>query len=667
MKMKKGVVVALFVLFVILLSCPALALWYVDSDSVTVDLHVESSLELSLKPGYSLDYVTANVSFVPRDTDSQSVLTIRADPKPERITEDGYVFRWRSPVPSIPKYEIDSRVQTKSTFHDVRKISFPYSGFSSDIVPYTRPSKNIDSDSQKIIDKASELAAGESDYYSVVFKMADWTKENVKYDLSTLNTKASHKASMVLAHKDGVCDEITTLFMALLRAVGIPAKFVSGIAYTESPEFPQKWGAHGWAEVYFPGTGWVPFDVTYGEYGYVDPTHVKLKESIDSADADTRYEWLGRDVNVIANPISVSADLVKHEGLVADNILLGVDVLQKSVGIGSYNVVETTVKNRRNSYVSAYLFLARMEELEVEGNNYKSVMLAPMETKRFYWLVQVIDSLDSHYTYTFPITVADMRNTSAESVFYVVPGATVFSREEMERVIDAAVKEEEKVYSKKVEINCSQGKEHYYVYDEPDLECSASNAGNFPFKGLEFCFEDECRTADLAISQEKVFTHSVKSPKPGINKVSFSVEGKDVSRTVFYDLDVLDAPNISVADLEYPQQIEFGQPYVVAFTLKKSSVSVPLGVVLRFDAAGNAKTVEVPELNVDKKFLFNLDSEDLSVKPNVFIISVDYEDLDGKLYTEKEEFGISLVNVGFGQRLVIFVHDLDRWLRNLFK
>ncbi|MBN1543945.1 transglutaminase domain-containing protein [Candidatus Woesearchaeota archaeon] len=665
--MKKGVFAAALLFFSVLFSCPSLALWYMDSDSVTVDLHVESSLELSLKPGYSLDYVTANVSFIPRDTDAQSVITIRADPKPVKITEDEYMFRWTSPVPSIPKYEIDSRVRTKSTFQEVRRISFPYSGFSSDIVPYTLPSKNIDSDNQKIMDKASELAEGRTDYYSVVFRMADWTKENIKYDLSTLNTKASHKASVVLAHRDGVCDEITTLFIALLRAVGIPAKFVSGIAYTESSEFPQKWGAHGWAEVYFPGTGWVPFDVTYGEYGYADPTHVKLKESIDSADADTRYEWLGRDVNVIANPVRVSADLVKQEGVVADNILLGVDVLQKSVGIGSYNVIEAAVTNRRNSYVSAYLFLSRIAELEVEGNNYRSVMLAPMETGRFYWLVHVIESLDSHYTYTFPVTVVDMRNTSAESAFYVVPGATVFSREEMERVIDAAVKEEEKVYSKKIEVNCSQGRGNYYVYDGPEIECSAKNAGNFPFKALEFCFEGDCRTADLAIAQEKAFTHAVMSPKPGINKVSFSVEGKDVSRTVFYDLEVLDAPNISVADLEYPQQIEFSQPYVVSFTLKRASASVPQDVVLRFDAAGNTKTVEIPGLNVDKKFLFNLDSEDLSVRPNAFTISVDYADLNGRLYTGKEEFSIGLVNVSFSQRLVIFVHDLDRWLRNLFK
>jgi len=64
-------------------------------------------------------------------------------------------------------------------------------------------------------------------------------------------------------------------------------------------------------------------------------------------------------------------------------------------------------------------------------------MLKPKETRSFYWLVKVIDSLDDGFTYTFPITAADSRNTTGNGEFYVVPGATVFTRDEMQRIIDA--------------------------------------------------------------------------------------------------------------------------------------------------------------------------------------------------------------------------------------
>jgi len=664
MKMKKRI--CLPVLLFVLLSCPVLAIWHLDSQSVTVDLKISSDVDIVRGAGSSLDYVTANVSFVPKEEESQLVLKIDAEPS-YRVVGGDYVFRWDSPVPANPGFEIDTVVKTKNVFNPVRKIPFPYLGFSDDVMQYTRPTKTIDSDDLKVIEKASELAAGETDYYAVVFKMADWTKETVKYDLSTLNVKASRKASYVLAHKDGVCDEITTLFLALLRAVGIPGRFISGIAYTESKEFPKNWGAHGWAEVYFPGTGWVPFDVTYGEYGYVDPTHIKLKESLDSSETDVSYEWLGHGIELSTSPLVVDANLIEHKGVVPDVLELKVSPVQQQVGIGSYNLVEATVRNRIDSYVSAFIFIARINELDIDGNNYRSIMLKPLETKKVYWLVKVIDSLPSEYTYTFPITVADMRNTSADSAFFVVPGSTVFSREEMESIVDAAGKEEEKVFSKRVEVNCSREKETYYVYDSIKISCVARNTGNFPFKSLDFCFSDTCKVADLGISQEKSFDYVLEKPKAGVNKVKFSIEGKEVSKSFFYDVSVLDEPKISIDDLEFPANIAFDKPYSVSFTLKKISASMPNDVKVDFDATGLKNSADVEELKVDRKLIFNMNSRDLSLKPNLFVISVSYHDINGKLYTVKEDFEISLSDVTFGQRMVIWLHDADRWLRNLFK
>lgn len=663
---KRAITAALFLLLALILSQAALASWSLDSDYVDVELSISSGLDIIRTPGSKLEYVTANVSFIPQTISSQTVLSLKATPEP-KLEGNEYIFRWDSPIPQNPVYNITAKVRTKGAFSEVRAMPFPYSGFSEEVRAFTLPGKIIDSNNSNIIEKASELASGESDYYAVVYRMADWTKENVKYDLSTLNTKASNKASWVLAKKDGVCDEITNLFIALLRAVGIPARFISGIAYTDSPKFPRNWGAHGWAEVYFPGTGWVPFDVTYGEFGYVDPTHIILKESFDSGESDTRYEWLGKDVDIAANPIVVSASLIKHSGSMPERISLSVDVVQDTVGVGSYNIIEATVTNLRNSYVSDFLFLANINEMELDGNKYRSIMLKPLETRKFYWLVKVMENMDSHYTYTFPITVANLRNTSADSQFYVIPGATVFSKQEMESVIDAAKEEESKVYSKQIGINCSQEKSSYYAYDDPEVSCVVKNTGNFPFRDLRFCFKDECRTADLAISQEKSFDYTLHAPKAGINKIEFSVDGKDVSKSFFYDLSVLDPPEISIDDVEYPAEIEFKQPYTVSFTLKKKSSSAPGEVKVKFDAAGAEKEIEQEKLSADRKFLFNLNSEDLSVKPNRFTVAVIYSDLNNRTYTENETFGVKLKNVTFGQRVVIFMYDFDRWLRNLFK
>jgi transglutaminase-like putative cysteine protease len=662
----------LFLLLIIVCVCSkqTLALWYLDADSVTVDIKVESGINIERQEGAYIEFITATVGFIPQETQSQTILRIDAEPKPQKIQDENYIFSWTGSkeIPTNPGFEINSRIKTKNTFYEIKKTEFPYIEFSEAIKKYTKPGEKIDSDNPKIIKKASELAAGETDYYKVVFKIAEWTKANVEYDLSTLNIKASQKASYVLAYKDGVCDEITNLFIALLRAAGIPARFVLGIAYTDAPEFPQKWGAHGWAEVYFPDTGWVPFDVTYGQFGYADPTHVKLKDSFDSSESETQYEWGAKNINVIPEPITVSAKLINQRGNIPDFLELEADAIQKQTGIGSYNVIEATIKNKKNSYASTMLFLGNVNELEIEGKNQKAVMLKPLETKREYWLVKVLDNLDSHYVYTVPIIIVDIKNTTAITEFYVRPDNTIFSKEEMLRVIKAAEEEEgdKGEYSKKIQLQCTQAKEIYYVYDSPEIECGVKNTGNFPFKNLDFCFIDDCERADLAISQEKIFKQTIKEPRTGINKIPFSIKGEDITKTEFYDLNVLDEPGIAVDNVEFPAQIEYAQDYKIAFTLKKTSSSTPKNLTLKFQSEELEKEIKLDSLESDKNFIFNLNSRGLSVKPNKFLINVSYEDLNERKYHKTEEIEIKLINVTIKQRIKIFFYDLDRGIRKIF-
>ncbi|WP_078592568.1 transglutaminase TgpA family protein [Evansella clarkii] len=71
----------------------------------------------------------------------------------------------------------------------------------------------------------------------------------------------------------GYCDNFSTAMTVMLRAVDIPARWVKG--YTEGEEVEtlengrkryeiKNSNAHSWVEVYFPGTGWVPFEPTQG-------------------------------------------------------------------------------------------------------------------------------------------------------------------------------------------------------------------------------------------------------------------------------------------------------------------------------------------------------------------------------------------------------------------
>ncbi|MCL7901371.1 DUF4129 domain-containing protein, partial [Klebsiella pneumoniae] len=70
--------------------------------------------------------------------------------------------------------------------------------------------------------------------------------------------------------KRGYCDNFSTSTIVLLRSLGIPARWVKG--YTAGDVVGEEGdrtlyqvtqnNAHSWVEVYFPGTGWIPFEPT---------------------------------------------------------------------------------------------------------------------------------------------------------------------------------------------------------------------------------------------------------------------------------------------------------------------------------------------------------------------------------------------------------------------
>ncbi|MCV6625443.1 MAG: transglutaminase family protein [Cellvibrionaceae bacterium] len=70
----------------------------------------------------------------------------------------------------------------------------------------------------------------------------------------------------VLNRREGVCQDFAHLQIACLRAMGYPARYVSGYIETLAPPGKEKLqgtdASHAWVAVYSPAEGWVEFDPT---------------------------------------------------------------------------------------------------------------------------------------------------------------------------------------------------------------------------------------------------------------------------------------------------------------------------------------------------------------------------------------------------------------------
>ena len=116
-----------------------------------------------------------------------------------------------------------------------------------------------------------------ADYTRASFKAGRPTLEAAKefvlriYDDFTFDptaTDISTPVTEVFKERKGVCQDFAHLAVAGLRAMRIPARYVSGYILTHPPPGQAKLqgtdASHAWISVYAPGAGWVDFDPTNG-------------------------------------------------------------------------------------------------------------------------------------------------------------------------------------------------------------------------------------------------------------------------------------------------------------------------------------------------------------------------------------------------------------------
>jgi transglutaminase-like putative cysteine protease len=96
------------------------------------------------------------------------------------------------------------------------------------------------------------------------------------YDESPTHTGTT--AAEAFALKRGVCQDLSHIFIAAARSLGIPARYIGGHFHRADGVTAQEAG-HAWAEAFVPDLGWVAFDPTNGISA--TDAHVRVAVGLD--------------------------------------------------------------------------------------------------------------------------------------------------------------------------------------------------------------------------------------------------------------------------------------------------------------------------------------------------------------------------------------------------
>lgn len=134
--------------------------------------------------------------------------------------------------------------------------STPAGAYASDFL--------VTADDHRIQTQAHRVAGEGRDPAQAAAALTHWVARTIRLEPSS----AAPQAAAVLARGRGDCNEHTVLFVAMARALGLPARPVAGLLRVSG-----RYYYHAWAEVYL--SDWVAVDPTLDQFP-ADVAHLRL-------------------------------------------------------------------------------------------------------------------------------------------------------------------------------------------------------------------------------------------------------------------------------------------------------------------------------------------------------------------------------------------------------
>ena len=416
-----------------------------DAQSMRAHVVIQSGVEFHAADGHAPEIasVQAKLTSIPRESFHQSVHAdswhVSGSPPPDSISRehkntndndrvpskdkdnDSIALLWKQLQATACHFELSAELDTSADVLPItQRIPFPLNNQQEQeqqeegiVIPsqileeYTRPTPTVQSDDPEIKELAHKIwkaTPQNDDLYHVVFALADWVRTNIHYGTtprnaqrrsSTSSTSGSTcQSALETLHRGiGKCDELSALFIALARALGIPARFVTGCAYTNQQSHQQNanmnsnnaFGMHAWAECWFPTSNdnknnptsaWIPLDVAYGQYGHVTAGHITLSTAADvavdasnvqyQAKAGSDFVMEPQDIDVQVHPIHLEEPQNTDNGHFRNKDVLvtlqPANRRHQAAAPGQLVELICTLQNPHNHYVCTHFDVAETQD-----------------------------------------------------------------------------------------------------------------------------------------------------------------------------------------------------------------------------------------------------------------------------------------------------------------
>ncbi|MEM4703273.1 MAG: transglutaminase-like domain-containing protein [Candidatus Pacearchaeota archaeon] len=404
---------------------------------------------------------------------------------------------------------------------------------------YLGATEHIDSDNLLIKNKAKQLKenAKSNNTLKILYELAEYVRKSIYYSPSYSQPQ---KASWILENKIGVCSHYTALFIAFSRALGIPARYISGIAYSSDE---QKFSEHAWAEVYLENYGWIPYDVTFGQYGWLDSSHTLLKYGKDSAESSIEYKYRGI---LNSEKININAKITEKYGKIEIPFQISLNPYKKQVAFDSYVPLEVQIENKNDFYFNLPIYLVTAPG--VYGETTQVAFLEPGQKQKIFFILRIPESTrlnECKYGCVATISVKDFFKNTATATIEISKHHQQITLEQAQDIINTNLQKT------KFDFFCSPDKDIYYENESVQVRCLVNSQKKESF---DICLDGNCKK----VIQENSSIVYFDVPVKGIICARIT-QNQELVQTTCLNINVTTQPKIEIENVK-SSYTKYGEP-----------------------------------------------------------------------------------------------------------
>ena len=447
----------------------------------------------------------------------------------------------------------------------------------------------------------------------------EWVHDNIQYVEEEPYISGFIPPAETIKTRKGVCDEMAALEVALLNALGINARVMKGIAYSN---IHNDWVAHAWVTL-----NNFSMDPAYNEYGFLSPAHIALGYS----DNDLLVE--GKGSIKIDTQFNVKTLRITK----AISIPATAYALFPKISDYSYEAIILNITNPYNSWIIDEVQLIAPTGVRIIDDK-KIVVVQPHSSKQYRFLLQLRDLVPG-FIYTYPVLLKGAlieANTSfkASNSYRYVSKKEVLSRNKEKKTV--------------MELVCTNNIIHYST-QPVKIKCNTTLSQYKIVIPLNYSYKKKQNSLEIYLN----------ITNPG--KIGIPIELK--SSVVASDyVQVITLPTSFKPKLIYAPINSWDTVINTTIILDPPGKLSYRDISLILDTPFNRYIFTTPTLSRETIIPLNLSNKDFYIGNNTLRITINYTDLLNHTHIERYNYSIYLYSSSIKDKAYGFLKKIIYWV-----